>query len=161
MRTVVLRTDEAVELAVVHRGEPFLEGVGLFLQPFRETVADFVYLGIGKLDALAVTNLDVVAVLVLTDTLHHVGTGVVEGVLQEVHAVVVAVIAFYDILVRYCHRLQTALGGILVHAVGIDDAYLRIEEVAHIGGIHTCRNPTLAEVEVQVLKGYRFGTVCL
>jgi hypothetical protein len=26
--------------------------------------------------------------------------------------------------------------------------------VAHVSGIHTCRYPTLTEVEVQVLKGY-------
>ena len=39
----------------------------------------FVNLGIGKLYALAVTHLDVVAVFILADALHHVGTGVVQG----------------------------------------------------------------------------------
>ena len=33
--------------------------------------------------------------------------------------------------------------------------------MAHVSGIHTCRYPTLTEVEVQILKGYRFGTACL
>ena len=161
VRTVIFRTHEAVELPVVHRGQPILEGVRLLFQPFSEPVADFVNLGIGKLYALAVTHLDVVAVLVLTDALHHVGTSVVQGMFQKTHAVIVAVIALHHILIRDGHGLHTAFCRIFVHAVGIDDTDLCIEEVAHVSGIHTCRYPTLTEVEVQVLKGYRFGNACL
>lgn len=161
VRTVILRTHEAVELPVVHCGQAFLKGVRLLLQPFSEPVADFVNLGIGKLYALAVTHLDVVAVFILTDAFHHVGTSVVQGMFQKTHAVIVAVISLHHILIRDGHGLHTAFCRIFVHAVGIDDADLCIEEVAHVSGIHTCRYPTLTEVEVQVLKGYRFGNACL
>ena len=77
VRTVIFRTHEAVELPVVHRCQAFLKGVRLLLQPFSEPVADLVNLGIGELYAIAVTHLDVVAVFILTDALHHVGTSVV------------------------------------------------------------------------------------
>ena len=42
--------------------------------------------------SLAVAYLDVVAILVLADGLHHVGAGVVQGVFQKVHTVIVTVI---------------------------------------------------------------------
>ena len=74
VRTVILRAHETVELAVIHRREPFLELRRLFFQPFREPVADFVNLGVGELYALAVTHLDVVAVLIFANTFHHVGS---------------------------------------------------------------------------------------
>ena len=95
VRAVILRAHETVELAVIHRREPFLELRRLFFQPFGEPVTDFVYLRVGELYALAVAYLDVVAVLVLADTFHHVGAGVVQGVLQQVHTVIVPVIALY------------------------------------------------------------------
>ena len=95
VRAVVLRAYETVELAVIHRREPFLELRRLLFQPFREPVADFVDLGVGELYALAVAHLDVIAMLVLAYGLHHVGTGVVQGMFQQVHAVIVPVIALH------------------------------------------------------------------
>ena len=95
VRSVILRTHETVELAVVHRRKPFLELRRLLLQPFREPVTDFVDFGVGELYALAVAHFDVVAMLVLADGLHHVGAGVVQGVFQQVHAVIVPVIALH------------------------------------------------------------------
>ena len=95
VRAVVLRAYETVELAVIHRREPFLELRRLLFQPFREPVADFVNLGVGELYALAVAHLDVIAMLVLADGLHHVGTGIVQGVFQQVHTVIVPVIALH------------------------------------------------------------------
>jgi len=95
VRSVILRTHETVELAVVHRRQPLLELRRLFFQPFREPVADFVDLGVGELYALAVAYLDVIAMLILSYGLHHIGTGVVQGVFQQVHAVIVPVIALH------------------------------------------------------------------
>ena len=80
VRAVILRAHETVELAVIHCRQPFLELRRLFFEPFGETVADFINLGVGELYALAVAHLDVVAVFVLADGLHHVGAGVVQGV---------------------------------------------------------------------------------
>ena len=157
VRAVVLRAHEAVELVVVHVRQPFLELRRLFLQPFGEAVANFINLRIGKLYALAVAHLDVIAVLVLADAFHHVRAGVVQGVLQEVHAVVVAVIAFHQKLVRDFHRLVAARHRILVDVFRIGYPHLRIEQAAHVGGIHARGYPTLPEVEVQVLEGDLFG----
>ena len=80
VRAVILRAHETVELAVIHCRQPFLELRRLFFEPFGETVADFINLGVGELYALAVAHLDVVAMLVLADGLHHVRAGVVQGV---------------------------------------------------------------------------------
>ena len=95
VRTVILRSHETVELAVVHCRQPFLELRRLLFQPFREPVTDFVNLGVGELYALAVAHLDVIAVIVLSYGLHHVGAGVVQGVFQQVHTVIVPVIALH------------------------------------------------------------------
>ena len=57
--------------------QPFFQ----WLQPVSYTHLD-VYKRQGKLYALAVTHLDVVAVFILTDALHHVGTSVVQGMLD-------------------------------------------------------------------------------
>ncbi len=95
VRAVVLRAHETVELAVIHRCQPFFELWRLLFQPFREPVAYLVYLGVGKLYALTVTHLNVIAILVLTDRLHHVRAGVVQGVFQQVHTVIVPVIALH------------------------------------------------------------------
>jgi len=153
VRTVILRAHETVELAVIHCHEPFLELRRLLFQPFREPVADFVNLGVGELYALAVTHLDVVAVLIFANTFHHVGTGVVQSVFQQVHTVIVPVIALYQKLVRDLHGAVAARHGKLVHAGGIGDFHVRVEKMAHVGGIHARGNPAFTEVEVEVFKG--------
>ena len=73
MRAVILRAHETVELAVIHRRQPFLDLRRLLFEPFGETVSDFVNLGVGELYSRAVAYLDGVAMLVLADGLHHVG----------------------------------------------------------------------------------------
>ena len=153
VRAVVLRTHETVELAVVHRHEPFLELRRLLFEPFGEAVTYLVNLGVGELYALGIAHLDVVAVLVLTDALHHVGTGVVQGVLQQAHAVVVAVVALHAELVPDLDVLAVAHGGELVHAGGIGDADIGLVEVAHVGGVDARGYPPFAEVEVEFLEG--------
>ena len=157
MRAVVLRAHEAVELVVVHVRQPFLELRRLFLQPLGKAVSYLVNLRVGKLYALAVAHLDVVAVLVLADAFHHVGAGVVQSVFQEIHAVIVAVVAFHQELVRDFHRLVVAFHRILVKAFRIGYPHVRVEQAAHVGGIHAGGYPTLPEVEVQIFKGYLFG----
>ena len=157
MRAVVLRAHEAVEFVVVHVRQPLLELRRLFLQPLREAAPDFINLRVGKLDALAVAHLDVIAVLVLADAFHHVRAGVVQGMLQQVHAVVVAVIALHQELVRDFHRLIGAFHRILVKALRIGNPHLRVEQAAHVGGIHARGYPPLPEIEIQILKRYLFG----
>lgn len=67
MRTIVQRTYEAIELVVIQVHQTLLELRALSLQPFRESIADFINLGIGELDSLVVRNFYVVSVLILTD----------------------------------------------------------------------------------------------
>ena len=80
VRAVILRAYETVELAVIHRHKPLLELRRLLFEPFGEAVSYLVNLGVGELYSLAVAHLDVVAMLVLADGLHHVRAGVVQGV---------------------------------------------------------------------------------
>ena len=159
VRTVILRAHETVELSVIHRHKPLLELRRLLFEPFGETVAYLVNLGVGELYALAVAHLDVVAMLVLADGLHHVGAGVVQGVFQKVHTVIVPVIPLHQKLVRDFHGAVAARHRKLVHACGIGDFHLRVKQVAHVGGIDTRRNPAFPEVKVQILKddARRFG----
>lgn len=83
MRTVIGRTDETVELAVIHIRQPLLKFGRLFVQPIRKTVTDFINLGVGKLYRLAVPYLDVIAVFILADTLADVRYGVQKGVFSR------------------------------------------------------------------------------
>ena len=76
-----------------------------------------------------------------------------QGVLQQAHAVVVAVVALHAELVPYLDVLAVAHGGELVHAGGIGDADIGLVEVAHVGGVDARGYPPLAEVEVKLLEG--------
>ena len=78
---------------------------------------------------------------------------------QQVHAVVVAVIALYQKLVCDFHRLAGTVHGILVKAFRVGYPHVRVEQAAHVGGIHARGYPTLPEVEVQVLEGDLFGHI--
>ncbi|VYT69611.1 Uncharacterised protein [Paraprevotella clara] len=159
VRAVILRTHETVELAVIHRCQPLLELRRLFFQPFGEAVSYLVNLGVGELYALTVAHLDVIAMLILADGLHHVGAGVVQGVFQKVHTVIVPVIPLHQKLVRNFHGAVSARHRKLVHAGGVGDFHLRVEQPAHVSGIDTRRNPSFPEVEIKVFKGdaRRFG----
>ena len=159
MRAVIFRSHEAVELVVVHVRQPFLELRRLLFQPFRKSVSDFVNLRVRQLYALAVPHLYVVPVLVLADLLHHVGAGVVQGVFQQVHPVIVAVISLDQKLVGDFHRPVAARHRILVEALRVAYPHVRVEQAAHIGGIHSRGYPAFPEVEVQILKRDLFGDV--
>ena len=82
--SVILRTDVAIKLI----GKPFLELRRLRFQPVGEARPYLVDFGIGKLYALAVPHLDVVAVLVLSDTFHHVRHGIVQRMTKQVQSIV-------------------------------------------------------------------------
>ena len=76
-----------------------------------------------------------------------------QSVFQQVHTVIVPVIALYQKLVRDLHGAVAARHGKFVHAGGIGDFHVRVEKMAHVGGIHARRNPAFTEVEVEVFKG--------
>ena len=76
-----------------------------------------------------------------------------QGVFQEVHTVIVPVIPLHQKLVRDFHGAVAAHHRKLVHACGIGDFHLRVEQPAHVGGIDTRRNPAFPEIEVQILEG--------
>ena len=155
MRTVVLRTHEAVELAVVHIGQPLLKLRRLFRKPFDETVSYLVDLGVGELYALAVAHLDVVAVLVLADALFHIGHGIHKGMFQQGDTVVGTVIALDAILIENLGVLYAALDGVVVHALRVADAHVGIEQVGGVSGIDARGYPPLAEVEIQLVERNR------
>ena len=67
MASVILRAHEAVELVVIQVHQPFLEFRTLCFEPLRESVSDFVNLGVGELDSLVVRHLYVVSVIILAD----------------------------------------------------------------------------------------------
>ena len=159
VRAVILRTHVAVELAVVHRRQPLLELRRLLFQPLGKAVTYLINLGVGELYALAVAHLDVIAVIVLSYGLHHVGAGVVQGVFQQVHAVIVPVIALYQELVRDFHGAAAARHRKLVQTGGIGYLDLRVEKAAHVGGVHARGDPAFPEVEVEILERdfLRFG----
>ena len=115
MRTIILRSDEAVELVVIEVNEFFLELRRLGFEPLRETVSYFVNLGIGKLDSLIVRNFYVFAVFIFTRRLLDVRNSVMKGVFQQAHTVVCAVIASDTELLPNGHVLSRCLSRILVH----------------------------------------------
>ena len=80
-----------------------------------------------------------------------------QRVFQQVHAVVVAVIALYQKLVCDFHRLAGTVHGILVKAFRVGYPHVRVEQAAHVGGIHARGYPPFPEIEIQILKRYLFG----
>ena len=62
MRSIVMRTDIAVEFAVIQIHKPILELRRLSIKPFRETIAYFINLCVGELDCLRVWDFDVVTI---------------------------------------------------------------------------------------------------
>ena len=117
MASVILRTHETVEFAVIHIRQCVLERLRLFLQPFGKAVSYLINLAVGKLYALGITYLDVIAVVVLSDTLHHIGTSIVQGVFQEVHTVITAVVTLHGKLLPNFQVLMSAFYGILVQTL--------------------------------------------
>ena len=151
--SVVLRAHEAVKLLVIHLCQPVLKLLALPVKPFRKPVSDFVNLRVRQLYGFCIPCLDVVSILVRSHTLHDVRHGVVQGVAQQGHTVVAPILALHMELPPYLHVLLLATHVILVDIGRIDDADTRLIEARHVGGIDRRGNPTLTEVEVQVLEG--------
>ena len=103
MRTVKVGAHKTVEKAVVTVGELLLERIGCLSEPIDKALPDFLNLGICHLDGMSVPYFNglglsrnlVRHLLALVD----VGNGIVQGVLQEIDAVIATKLALYCILV--------------------------------------------------------------
>ena len=101
MRTVEVGTHKAVEKAVVTLRELLLERVRCPSQPIHEALPDFLYLGICHLYGMSVPyfnglgfSRNLVRHLL---ALVNVGNGIVQGMLQEIDAVIAAELTLYGI----------------------------------------------------------------
>ena len=110
-----MRSDVAVELAVIQINKSILELLRLSLQPVRESITDFINLGVGELDCLTVGDFYVVAILILANRLLDVRHCVVQGVFEKAHAVIYTIITSDTELLPNLHILVTGITGILVH----------------------------------------------
>ena len=130
MQPVVLRTYEAVERAVVEDCEPILEIGRLLSQPLREGVAYLVDLAVGKLYGLAVANLYLFQLPVdkLRYLLGNVGRSVLQGVLQQMDAVVFAALRIDGVLVQNLRIQRGGLDAVFVDVGGIAHLNFRIEQ---------------------------------
>ncbi len=145
---------ETVEFTVIEVGKPLLELLRLRAEPVYESVAYLVDFSIGKLYGLTVRHLYVIAVLVLAGRLLYFGHRIVQGVSQQVHAIVDAVISADAELLPYLHVAPPVGCRILVKRRGVSHGHVRSVEVGHIIGIYLRGYPPLAEIEVQLVKGY-------
>ena len=156
--TVVIGTYIAVELAVVHVCKVLLEFGQLFIQPAGEGGAYLVDFGVGKLDGLRITYLNVIALLVLNG-LGYVGYGVVQRMFQQVVSVIASFFPFHIISVG-----DVRVGALEAHAELVDgfrivDMGLCLEEVSGEFLIYGHGYPPFSQVEVKLFKTYglRYG----
>ena len=176
MTAVVLRLHETVEAAVIHIGELIAERLGLTLQPVHVTLSDFLNLGSGQLCLFCILHLDFVVVvgidimtILVTQILHHLRCGVVQGMCQQIHAVetlscltahavlrpnlLVVIVGTDGVLVNLrlvLYRYFHLAGPIAVVLIVGHREKLRGKLAIHIG-IH----PALTEVKVKLLEGDR------
>ena len=59
----------------------------------------------------------------------------------------------FSLVSRRLEEVHRGLGEMQSLAGGIGDFHVRVEKMAHVGGIHARRNPAFTEVEVEVFKG--------
>ena len=88
-------------------------------------------------------------------TFVNVGYGVVQGVLQEVDAVIAAKLAPYGILVPDIGIRMVTDNGILVHVGMVGHADVRLKELRGEPAVDFGGYPSLTEVEVQIGKRNR------
>ena len=160
VRTVILRAHEAVELVVVEVGEPVLELRGLVVQPFGETAPYILDLGTRELYFLPVAHLHVLPFAIHEPAyrLGDLGRGVLQGVLDQVQAAVMAELAIDGVLFAYLDRVRVGRLDVEFVDVGyVDDFHLRFEEPRGEALVDAHRYPPFPEVEVQVLEGDRLG----
>ncbi len=154
VRAVVLRPHEAVERAVVEVGEPILEVGRLLAQPVGKGVAYLVDLAVGELYGLAVAHFDLfqLPVYELRYLLGDVGRGILQGVLQQMDAVVFAALRIDGILVQNLRVQRGGLDAVFVDVGGIAHLDFRIEQRGGELFIDAFGYPPLAEVEVEVIE---------
>ena len=75
-----------------------------------------------------------------------------QGVFQQVHAVVGSVIATHAKFLPYLHVPTVSLSRIFVHRGRIGYRHVCAIEMAHVCGVYARGYPTLAEVEVKLIK---------
>ena len=159
MTTVIFRTDETVELAVIHVRKLLLPLLVVTCYPLSERLADSVDLAGRKLDAVMVGTLDGVTVRLIADDLLYVRDGIVERIAHHLKTVDgVAVLGMHGILALdlLCGRIGSHDELIKVRCE-LDPDIRLIElagELLKIGG----RHPPLTEIEIKLLKGDRTGT---
>ena len=103
VRTVKVWSYKTIEKAVVPVGELLFEGIGCASEPIDKALSDFLNLGIRHLDGMSVPDFNGLGLsrnlvrhfLALVD----VGNGIVQGMLQEIDAIITAELALYGILV--------------------------------------------------------------
>ena len=136
MTAVECRTYIAVELAVVHIGKRCLELLRLILKPLAEAVPYLVDLAAGQLDSLTVSDLDVIAVFIDSDALHHIRHRIVQGVNKKMHSVVCLVISSHTELVTYLCCVASSVCGKFINILYISDCDVCLVEFCHIPGIY-------------------------
>ncbi len=154
VRPVVLRAHEAVERTVVEVCEPILEVGRLLAQPLRESVAYLVDLAVGKLYGLAVANLHLFQLPVdeLRYLLGDVGRGVLQGVFEQMQAVVLAALRIDGVLFHDLRIARRPFHTIFVYIGRIGDLDLRIEQRGGEPFVDAFGYPALAEVEIEVVE---------
>ena len=158
MGSVVLGFDETVELPVIHSLKLVTLLLGKVGEIIREAVADLLNLTVGKLDLLHVRAFDIVSVLVVTDTLLNIRRSVMEGMLKQCHTVKVLIFTM-DAELLTDLGIPTVLGrdGILIDMLRIADGHLRTEDLTHISLVMLSGNPTLTELQTNIVKGNLLG----
>ena len=156
MRAVEVGSHKTVEKTVVTVGELLLERVGCPSEPIDKALPYLLNLGVRHLYGVPVPHLYSLLVALGIKhrlTLVDVGYGVVQGVLQEVDAVIASELALHGILVPDIGILLVTDNGILVHIGMVGHTDVRLKELRGEPAIDFGRYPSLAEVEVQIGKG--------
>ena len=158
MGSIILGFDETVEFPVIHSLKLVTLLLGEIGKIIRETVADFLNLAVGKLDFLHIRAFDIVTVMVITDALLNVRRSVMEGMLKQCHTVKVLIFAM-DAELLTDLRVPTVLGrdGILIDMLRITDGHLRTEDLRHVSLVMLGGNPTLTELQTDIIKGNLLG----
>ena len=81
-----------------------------------------------------------------------------ESMLQQCHTVVVLILATHTVFLADLQVIAVlGLQGILVDMLGIVNLHLRVEELADIFLVILGGNPSLTELQTDVVKGYLLG----
>ena len=119
VRTVKVGSHKTVEKTIITVRELLLERVRCTSEPINKALSDFLNLGICHLDSMSVPYFNglglsrnlVRHLLALVD----VGNGVVQGVLEEIDAIITAELTLYGILVPDIGILSVADNAVFIH----------------------------------------------